>query len=579
MGRVSRRIGKEKSAVTDAVAVVDNGQVRIFPTAIYVRLSVENSGKDDDGAAIENQIAVCKEYVAECPDLQLVRVYQDNGWTGTVMKRPAFDEMMEEVKRGRIRAIVVRDLSRFGRNYIETGTYLERIFPRLDVRFISVKERFDTFRTDGSSESLMIPLQNLINDLYSKDISRKVEAALHGQMEEGTFAWRQIPYGYRWNEGHTNIVPDEVTAPFVRKIFEWTAEGVSKRVIAERLDKMGAPRYFAKEGDTGKRWAKSTIHGILMNQAYVGKRVYGCRHSAIYRGIRLEKMPEESWYVTENAHEALVSEELFQKVREKNRDNSGKRKKSMEETAAERAKIVNLFEKKVFCGDCGYRMYFHKARMDCKDRHWYAEYYCSSSQTRKHLGCSCHRITQKALEEKVFEAVRTHIGLALDYEGMMKKLKEERYVDGMKKSLDQTVTRLSSRVKAVQGKRTKLYEDYVGGLLDEAEYVYAKNSFEKEFEELNSELEAVMEKRAEFTEALSPENRWLRLMESVRDAEGMSKELADAVVEQVKVYEHGVIEIVMKYQDIFELTGKYLEEIRKKRGIDDEGFRQDKYEK
>ena len=560
MGRTSRRV--EKKAVPAAAVVKEN----VFPTAIYVRLSVENSGKDDDGAALENQIEVCKEYVRDCPDLHLVKVYQDNGWTGTVMKRPAFDELMEDVRRGAVRAVVVRDLSRFARNYIETGTYLERIFPRLGVRFISVKEQFDTLKSDGSNESLMIPLQSLINDLYSKDISRKVEAAIHAQMEEGTFGWRQIPYGYRWNEDHSNIVPDEVTASVVRKIFEWTAQGVSKRVITERLDEMNAPRYFAKDGGDGKYWSKSTLYDILMNPAYIGRRVYGRRHSAIYKGIKLERVPEEMWYVEEDAHEPLVTEELFYAVKEMLRKNSQKRQESMARTAEAREKIVDLFEKKIVCADCGYRMYFHRKRMDCKDRHWYAEYYCSSSQIRKHLGCQSHRITQDALNEKVLGAIRIHINIALDYDKLIAKLKESGKADVVRKGLDSKIKRLSSKVKSVQGKRTKLYEDYVSGLLNETEYSYAKEAFEKEFEGLDRELEAMVGKQAEFLEAVSPENKWIRLMESIRSSKELTKELVDAVVEQVKVYGDGSIEIRMKYQDIFELTGRYLGEFQEKEG-------------
>src|SRR5574344_2038876 len=166
MARKSRKIQSEPQEIVQPS--------QIFPTAIYARLSVENSGKDDDGAALQNQIDVCREYIKTCPYLNLVDVYSDNGKTGTVFDRPAFNRLMDDIRDGSIKCLVVRDLSRFGRDYIESETYLERIFPKVDVRFISVKEQFDTFATDGSNESLMIPLQNLINDLYSKDISRKV---------------------------------------------------------------------------------------------------------------------------------------------------------------------------------------------------------------------------------------------------------------------------------------------------------------------------------------------------------------------------------------------------------------------
>ena len=160
----------------------------------------ENSGKSEKVDVITNQIEICKSYIAGCPYLDLVDVYVDNGRTGTVFDRPEFNRLMTDIKSGRIKCLVVRDLSRFGRDYIETGTYLERIFPQIGLRFIAIKEHYDNFDTDSSNESLMIPLQNMINALYSKDISRKVSTALKAQMEQGTFQKRNLPYGYRWNE-------------------------------------------------------------------------------------------------------------------------------------------------------------------------------------------------------------------------------------------------------------------------------------------------------------------------------------------------------------------------------------------
>ena len=548
----------------------DNGTIiaapgaDLLPTAIYARLSVENSGKDDNGAAIENQIEVCREYIKSSPDLELARIYQDNGWTGTVMRRPAFDEMMKAVKSGEIRAIVVRDLSRFARDYIETGTYLERIFPRLDVRFISVKEQFDSIKTDGTNESLMIPLQSLINDLYSKDISRKVETALHLQMEAGEFKWRRIPYGYRWNEDHTNIVPDEVTGPVVRQIFQWKAEGVSNKQIVKRLDEMKAPKYNPEEEVSEKPWATSTLHDIYINPAYIGRRAYGRRHSAIYKGIRLERKPEDEWYVTENAHEALVTEEVFQEVKAKIQRESEKKRMSMEETKEGRGKLVDLFGKKAICADCGYRMYFKRHRECCKDRHWVGDYYCSSSQTRRQLGCNAHGIRQKYLNEKVFEAIKMQVATALDYEERIEKLKDSKTATGIREQMGTEIKSVSLKIKAIDNRRRRLYEDYVAGILDDSEYAYAKSSYESEYEMLNSRMEALTAKKLEYVETISGKNKWIRLMKSVRRSRKLTKELADAVVENVKVFEGGSIEVVFKYQDVFELTKAYLSEIREK---------------
>lgn len=368
MARTSRKNITEKP-----VQAVSPSQV--FPTAIYARLSVENSGKDDEGAALENQIAVCEECVKSCPHLELIETYSDNGRTGTVFDRPAFNRLMDDIRCGRIKCLVVRDLSRFGRDYVETGTYIERIFPQLDVRFISIKENFDTFATDGSSESLMIPLQNLINDLYSKDISRKVFTALRIQMENGEFRWRKLLYGYMWNEDRTNIIPNEATAPFVPSIFAWKLEGLSFTQILDRLEEANAPipetlqRVDGNmEGVNTVCWSKSTLFGILKNQAYAGAFAVGRTRKAIYAGIKeMQVENPEEWYITSDAHEGLVSREIFQAVQHMLEQAADERKRKMEKSKAIREMLIDLFNGRIFCADCQQRMYFHRHKID-KDK-------------------------------------------------------------------------------------------------------------------------------------------------------------------------------------------------------------------
>lgn len=299
-----------------AEPVCEAAPLQIFPTAIYARLSVENSGKSEKVDVITNQIEICKSYIAGCPYLDLVDVYVDNGRTGTVFDRPEFNRLMTDIKSGRIKCLVVRDLSRFGRDYIETGTYLERIFPQIGLRFIAIKEHYDNFDIDGSNESLMIPLQNMINALYSKDISRKVSTALKAQMEQGTFQKRNLPYGYRWNEDHTNMVIDEETAQYVRLMFQWKIEGWSIPTILNELDRLGAPNTELRKRQNGTRkgdgcsckgWYSSTLYGILSNPHYVGDTVLGRSMKAIYKGIKSHNVKDkDKWIVFPNTHEALI---------------------------------------------------------------------------------------------------------------------------------------------------------------------------------------------------------------------------------------------------------------------------------
>lgn len=556
MGRKSRRNDQ-------VVAVPEIAPVEVFPTAIYARLSVENSGKDDGGASIANQIEFCKEYIEGCPHLQLVKVYQDNGYTGTVMHRPAFDEMMEDVKSGIIKAIAVRDLSRFSRNYIETGMYLEKIFPKLNVRFISIKENFDTFTTDGSAESLMIPLQSLINDLYSKDISRKVEAALHVQMENGEFNWRRLPYGFRWNEEHTEIVPYEPEAKIVRQIYEWKLEGKSATQIAFTLRDMQVPRYHYESEEEMYRWCSSGINAVLRNPAYIGKRVYGVRHSAIYKGVKLEKMPEEAWHVQEDAHEGIVDTLKWNAVQAIMNEDSKKRKESMAKTQKDRDKIINLFQGRIFCADCGRPMYLHKHRMDGYENRWYGAYDCASRQKHPSERCASHNIQKATLDPKVLEAIRLQVKSALDYEDLIARLRNTKAEKSIRNQLNNAISSVSLRMNGLQKKRTRLYEDYIEGILDEAEYTFAKKTYDDEYEMLDRQLNELMERRNAYMEAMSSDNKWITLMKGVRNAKKLTQELVDTVVDRVLVYEDRSIEVIMKYQDVYELTVRYTDEIRK----------------
>lgn len=566
---------KSRAAIDAPIAEQVSAPI-VFQTAIYARLSVENSGKADEGAALENQIEVCKEYLKGCPDLNLIEVYADNGKTGTVFDRPQFNRLMEDIRSGQINCLVVRDLSRFGRDYVETGTYLEKIFPQLDVRFISVKEQYDSFATDGSNESLMIPLQNLINDLYSKDISRKVFTALRIQMENGDYRWRKLPYGYRWNEDKTCIVPDERTAQYVRDIFRWKLEGVSVTAMLERLEGAGAPIPETLQriddnldGVNTICWSKSTIHGMLQNPAYAGDFAVGRSRSAIFAGIKdLQVHDKGEWYITEDTHEGLVSRADFDAVQRIMEQASAERQEKMEKSKQHREALIDLFDKKVFCADCGGRMYFHRKKID-KDKRgrWYAFYECSTAVRRRDVVCTAHYIRQDTLEEKVLSALRLHIDVALNYEEIIARLRESHADKKLRHSMNAAVSSMTIKLRGIGKKRARLYEDFADGILSEEEYAYAKSAYDKQWEEMNRSLDALIERRNSYFETMSPDNKWLRLMGSIKDTAMRSQELVDAAIEKIHVHDDGTIELLMKYHDIYELTGEYIAKIESKEAV------------
>ena len=315
MARVSR---KKQNLPAPAV----DTPIRRWKTALYVRLSVEDNGKGSD--SIENQTTLLEDYIASRSYLEKTALFVDNGYTGTDFLRPEFNRMMEAVKMGIVDCIVVKDLSRLGRNYIETSQFIEKVCPFFDLRFISVNDSFDT-ATVTSEGHLSASLSNIVNDFYAKDISRKVTTALQAKMERGDYIGNYAPYGYRKDpENKNHLLIDPETAPIVVQIFQWRAEGVSYMGINKKLNDAGIlspsqlKRVRGVETNFNKKdrvilWNKHMITEILQNIVYIGHLAQKKGSQCLYGGIPYHITSEDEWIIAKNTHEPLLSEELFEK--------------------------------------------------------------------------------------------------------------------------------------------------------------------------------------------------------------------------------------------------------------------------
>ena len=568
---------KSRKAQAQPVAEVKK-ETAALPTAIYARLSVENSGKDDDGNSLQNQIAVCEDYLDGCPYLRLAEVYSDNGRTGTVFDRPAWNRLMDDVRTGKVQCIVVRDLSRFGRDYVETGNYLEKIFPALGTRFISVKENFDNFTCGNAMESLSVSLQNLVNAIYSRDISKKVSTALRAQMETGSFRNRNLPYGYLWNEDKTAYVVDEEAAAVVRQIFEWKRQEVSVYTIVERLKAGGieSPERHKRRAGTrnggniqGEGWCPSTIRGILQNRAYIGEMICGKSETALYKGLKKRLTEKDNWIVVSDAHPPIVSVSDFEAVERQMREDSAHRETTMEWSADIRAGMIDLFAGKIFCADCGKRMYYKRQRIcGCKNVTFRGVYDCSTHMRRGHGTCFKHAMRQDALNEKVFNAIRDQLQVALDYEKLLLAMRGGSGEASVREKHKAAVASVKLRLNALKKKRAGLYESYVEGILNEEEYAFAKQTYEEQYEALNRLLDEAVERRERFLASISPDNKWLTMMRGAAGMTGLTQELVDAMIEKVLVYGGGRIEVVFNYNDVFYAMLECVEQIKEAGGDD-----------
>lgn len=534
-----------------------------YRAAAYVRLSVEDSGKP--GAdTIEGQKNLLLRFIKDDPTLTLYGLFCDNGRTGTDFDRPQFKKMMEEVRKGHIDCIVVKDLSRFGRNYKETGNYLERIFPFLGVRFIAVNDGFDTLTAQRGADGYLVPLKNLINEVYSKNISRKSGSALAAKQKNGDFIGAWAPYGYRKQpDNPRKLELDEATAPVVRQIFRWRAEGVSVTQIARRLNDSGVPSPSAylyntgvckTEKYNGVSWYVQTVKNLLSRQVYIGHMVQGTKRQSFYENRGQYKKPREEWIVAENTHEPLIDRETFDKVQELARRKNAEYFENLGRfTHLENTE--NILKGLVCCADCKRPLVRYK-NVSHEKKLWYT--FICPTHANDIGSCPLKNIREDALFPMLLQAIQTQIALAADMEALIRR------VNSSPKYRKQTATlqgRLNAAKKALKrcnGLYDSLYQSYVDKLMTEQEYMTLKRRYKAEAEEAERLIEALTRRQAAEA-AHTPENPFLAAFGSFRDADTLTREMAQALIERVYVDGDSNIEIVFRYRDEYKELCTYLE--------------------
>lgn len=566
---------KSRKNQTAQVKIPDTAEARPFSTAIYVRLSIENSGKDDAGDSIENQTGICREYVEARPYLNLYGIYSDNGEKGWKFDRPEFTRLMDDVKSGKVNCIVVKDLSRFGRDYIETGNYLEKIFPFLGVRFISITDNFDSFTCDDAESALMIPLKNMVNDVYAKDISRKIITSFRQRQETGDFLPGNPPYGYiKSKERQFRYDVDEKVAPYIRMLFEWKAAGVSHAEMARRLNDMGAVTPARRKIELGiwhaekykhTVWGGRTLIDILTNPVYTGALVYGKIPKALYMGIRGHRVPKEEWRILEGMHEPIVSKELFDKVQDIFDENRKVVREKYEANAKNREGVENRFKGKIVCGDCGKNMRYARGYSK-KHKKMYGNLTCGGYIDSHRTECSLHYIYASDVEAAVYAVIQEQLKQAADMEAVMERLKGCSGEKNRIEAFNARISNLMQEITKTNTRRQGLYENYVSGMLDEEEYQYAKREYDDRVGKLNRELEEARKEKERFETVFSADNKWLREVHMADGADSLTDEMISRLVGRIKIYEDCRVEVLLNYSEDKSRLEKVLAELEAENG-------------
>lgn len=361
--------------------------------AAYLRLSKEDNDKTESNSIV-NQREIIESFLNQNSDLELVDYYIDDGYTGTNFKRPDFERLLLDMKNKKINCIIVKDLSRFARNHIEADMYLENIFPALNIRFISVTEKIDSFKNPDLMDSLIVPFKNLLNDAYAKDISKKVRSALTAKRLNGEFIGSFATYGYMKHPRYKNkLIIDEEASKNVVNIFDGIIEGKTPQEIANELNenKILTPALYKRKAETkdndtkmNKKWDAKMINKILKDRIYIGDLIQGKRKVENYRTHKLINTKEDEWIITQNHHEQIITEDKFNEVQERLKKNK----------CARSNKEKDIFYGFLRCSDCGDSCTLRKSKNK--------EYYYCTSYVRS-SSCTNHSIRKDKLIEKVLK--------------------------------------------------------------------------------------------------------------------------------------------------------------------------------
>lgn len=533
----------------------------IYQTAGYIRLSIEDSGKTN-GYSLENQEKLVRDYIADRQDLRLYRLYIDNGATGTVFERPAFDEMMQDMKDGKINCIVVKDLSRLGRNYLEAGNYLEQIFPFFRVRFISITDGYDSNSPDVTDESLIIPLKNIINEGYAKDISLKITTSFESRKKQGQFMGRYPVYGYLKDPANKNhLIVNPETCGIVKRIFQMRDSGMALGAIASQLNAEGIPspaRYLwikglsKEERHQDSYWDRINVKRLLTNKMYLGMLVYGKERSSFAKGIKRHRVPESEWKYVPNAHEAIIDQELFDSVQKKLED---AKQNFLNMTGInEDYRPENLFRGRIHCSDCGGAMKMSKFVNTRKDGSIdrYAVYECWRRKKLYDLSCPQRSIRKAVVDKTVEEAIRFHIRTFLDTEQVIAKLNRSPKGRAAASDIQNHIREKQRRISKIERLSTGIYEDYREGILNEEEYLAIRSQYGEEKEGLLKEVDALMLAEREHEADYHSTGSLADIVRKYAEFPEINREIVEAFIADIQVHTDSHLVITFAFEDEFQ---------------------------
>lgn len=521
-----------------------------YQAAVYLRLSREDGDVADGAKTVSNSISNQKElvmdYLKSHPEITVISTYTDDGFSGVNFERPQFQRMLSDIREGKINCVIVKDLSRFGRNYIESGRYIEKIFPMLGIRFIAITDGYDSINDDMGSD-MIIPFKNLINDAYCRDISIKIRSHMDIKRRNGDYIGAFAAYGYLKDEDNRNhLVIDEYAADVVRDIFTMKICGVSQQGIADKLNADGilSPLQYKKSigidlnssfaKGMKPKWSYNAVTRILKNEVYTGTVVQGKCTTPNYKVKKRVHKDAAEWIRVEGMHEAIISRNDFDIVQEiLLRDTR---------VAPEQSEVF-LLSGMVYCADCGEPM-VRKTVPSGDKRYFY--YVCSGNKHNRHK-CSSHSISEKKVITTLLESVRTYVDRTM---GLAETLQIVNDAPAKKPEVikqDDRIDALRSEMETCNKRRKNLYEDFKDGIISREEYSIIRGQYEGELNEIQLSIMRLTEEKERILNNQTGKQEWIDEVLKYKGITELKRNMLTMLIKRIEVDSSSGIKIIWRF--------------------------------
>lgn len=508
---------------------------------MYLRLS-KDDGINSESNSITNQRELIQSY-AKNNEIELVKEYVDDGYSGTTYDRPALKDLMEEIskKNRAFDIIIVKDLSRFGRDYIGAGTYIQKIFPQLHIRFISINDNYDSKHADMSDTNLMLPIRNFINDSYARDISNKVKSSQKMKREKGEYIGSFAPYGYKKSEENKNkLIVDENIRDIIKSIFDMKLKGYSSKAIAEELNDLGidSPKvYKEKQGlhytggfkaVKGGNWSAKSINRIIENEVYIGTMLQGKSATINYKNKKQIEKDKRDWVKVEHTHEGIISKEVFYIA-------NRMLKRDLYNT---KEKKTDLFSGMLFCKDCNSPLVRRVVKYKEKERVFYI-----CSKYNKEKSCTRHSMKKEDLEEiltGIFE------GYLVFHENLYQKIQT---IDITKNIVDTQIGILQREKEMTQELLSSLYADLEEDIISKEEYQMFRKNYLEQITKLNENIEHRRKKQEAAKERIKNNEKWLIDIKKYKALTKPDRLSIVMLIDKILIGEDKEIEVIFNHQE------------------------------